>query len=93
MKLSHLGAKELGLDDVVDISGLVAPHTTQHQYDALTSLATVIGLDVFSKSSLLRKHNAGCYQCAQGQFMTWVRKPEDKQKRKREREIYYYGYQ
>lgn len=93
MQLSQLGAKELGLDDIVDISGLVAPHTTQNQYDALTSLAAAIGLDVFGKSSLLRKHNAGCFQCAQGQFMAWVQKPGDRAKRQREREIYYYGYQ
>lgn len=93
MRLSQLGAKLLGVESDVDISALVAPHTEQHQYDALVSLASSIGVESFSRSSLLRKHNAGCFQCAQGQFMTWVRKPEDKQKRKREREIYYYGYQ
>ena len=93
MQLSQLGAKELSLDDVVDISGLVELHTTQNQYDALTSLATAIGLDVFSKSSLLRKHNTGCFQCAQVQFMAWVQGPGDRAKRQREREIYYYGYQ
>lgn len=93
MKLSSLGAKELGVTDEVDISPFIKSPTTQNQYDALTSLATSIGIDAFSKSSLLRKHNAGCFQCAQGQFMTWVRKPEDKAKRKREREIYYYGYE
>lgn len=93
MRLSQLGAKLLGVESEVDISTLVAPHTEQHQYDALVSLASSIGIEPFSRSSLLRKHNAGCFQCAQGQFMTWVRKPEDKQKRKRERGIYYYGYQ
>lgn len=93
MKPSQLGAKMMGITDEPDISALVAPHTQQHQYDALTSLASSIGIDVFSRSALLRKHNAGCFQCAQGQFMAWVRKPEDKPKRKLEREIYYYGYQ
>ena len=93
MRLSQLGAKLLGVESEIDISELVAPHTEQHQYDALVSLASSIGMTAFSKSALLRKHNAGCFQCAQGQFMAWVRKPEDKQKRKREREIYYYGYQ
>lgn len=93
MRLSELGAKLLSVSDEVDISELVAPHTEQHQYDALVSLASSIGMTAFSKSALLRKHNSGCFQCAQGQFMAWVRKPEDKQKRKREREIYYYGYQ
>lgn len=93
MRLSQLGAKLLGVESEVDISELVAPHTEQHQYDALVSLALSIGVEPFSRSSLLRKHNAGCFQCAQGQFMTWVREPGDRQKRKREREIYYYGYQ
>lgn len=92
MKLSDLGAKELGVINAVDISTLVSPHTTWNQFDALTSLATSIGIDAFSKSALLRKHNAGCYQCAQGQFMAWCRKPEDRSIRKLEREIYYYGY-
>ena len=93
MKLSSLGAKELGVTDEVDISALVATRTTWNQYDALTSLATSIGMEAFSKSSLLRKHNAGCYQCAQGQFMAWVQKPGDRSKRQREREVYYYGYE
>lgn len=93
MRLSQLGAKELNVSEEIDISVIVAPHTTQNQYDALTSLATAIGFGVFSKSSLLRKHNAGCFQCAQGQFMAWVQKPGDRSKRQREREIYYYGYQ
>lgn len=93
MKLSDLGVKELGIINPIDISALVSPHTKWNQFDALTSLATAIGLDVFSKSSLLRKHNAGCFQCAQGQFMAWVQKSGDRAKRQREREIYYYGYQ
>ena len=92
MKLSDLGVKELGVINAVDISTLVSPHTKWNQFDALTSVATSIGIDAFSKSALLRKHNAGCYQCAQGQFMAWCRKPEDRVIRKLEREIYYYGY-
>ena len=93
MKLSDLGKKELSIDNAVDISGIVSEHTTQQQFDALTSLATAIGIEAFSRSALLRKHNSGCYQCAQGQFLAWCRKPGDREQRQREREIYYYGYE
>lgn len=92
MEFSHLGRKEFMIDEVVDISLIVKSHTTQNQFDALSSLATSIGIDAFSKSALLKKHNAGCFQCAQGQFMAWCLNGGDRQRRKREREVYYYGY-
>lgn len=93
MEFSDLGRKEFMVDEVVDISLIVRPHTSQGQFDALTSLATDIGIDAFSRSALLKKHNAGCFQCAQGQFMAWCQSPSDRPKRKREREVYYYGYE
>lgn len=75
------------------VSALLTAPTTQPQFDAMVSLAYNIGLGNFKSSTLLKKHNAGCFQCAQGQFMAWVQKPGDRAKRQREREIYYYGYQ
>lgn len=93
MRLSQLGAKELNVSEEIDISAIIAPHTTQNQYDAMASLAASIGFDAFRRSSLLKKHNAGCFRCAQGQFMAWCRKPDDREQRQREREVYYYGYE
>lgn len=93
MKLSQRGADEMGVTDAVDISALVGNHTTQNQYDAMVSLATEIGIVEFAKSSLLRKHNAKCYLCAQAQFSAWAARVGNQAKRNIERGIYYYGYQ
>ena len=45
--------------------------TTQHQFDAMVSLAYNIGLGNFSKSTLLRKHKAGDPAGAAAQFAVW----------------------
>ncbi|KAF2282418.1 hypothetical protein GH714_044103 [Hevea brasiliensis] len=37
----------------------------------MVSLAYNIGLGNFTKSTLLRKHNAKCWQCAAAQFGVW----------------------
>ena len=57
MKLSQRGAEALGIADAVDISPYITTDTTQNQFDALTGLATDIGIDAFRKSTLLKKHN------------------------------------
>lgn len=54
MKLSQRGAETLGITDAVDISPYITTETTQNQFDALTSLATDIGIDTFRKSTLLK---------------------------------------
>lgn len=55
------------------VSALLTSPTTQPQFDAMVSLAYNIGLGNFEKSTLLRKHNAKCYQCAASQFPVWNR--------------------
>ncbi len=45
--------------------------TTQHQFDAMVSLAYNIGMGNFSASTLLRKHKAGDRAGAAGQFAVW----------------------
>ena len=45
--------------------------TTQHQFDAMVSLAYNIGMGNFSASTLLRKHKAGDKAGAAAQFAVW----------------------
>lgn len=45
--------------------------TTQHQFDAMVSLAYNIGMGNFSASTLLRKHKAGDFAGAAAQFAVW----------------------
>jgi lysozyme len=45
--------------------------TTQAQFDAMVSFAYNVGLSAFAKSTLLRKHRAGDYDGAAGQFALW----------------------
>jgi len=53
------------------VSNALKVETTQYQFDAMVSLAYNIGLGNFTKSTLLRKHNAKCWQCAAAQFGVW----------------------
>ncbi len=53
------------------VSNALTVETTQNQFDAMVSLAYNIGLGNFTKSTLLRKHNANCWQCAAAQFGVW----------------------
>jgi len=53
------------------VSNALTVETTQNQFDAMVSLAFNIGLGNFTKSTLLRKHNAKCWQCAAVQFGVW----------------------
>ncbi len=55
------------------VSALLKVPTSQSQFDAMVSLAYNIGLGNFGKSTLLKKHNAKCWQCAAGQFLVWNR--------------------
>jgi len=45
--------------------------TTQHQFDAMVSLAYNIGVGGFGGSTVLRKHKAGDYKGAQAAFAMW----------------------
>ena len=44
----------------------------QNQFDALVSLTYNIGIGAFSKSTLLKKLNAGDYKGTSNQFDVWV---------------------
>ena len=70
-------AEKMLRDDVAKfesgVAKLLTAPTSQHQFDAMVSLAYNIGLGNFGKSTLLKKHNAKCYQCAAGQFPVWNR--------------------
>lgn len=48
-----------------------APITTQSQFDALVAFAFNVGLANLQSSMLLKKHRAGDYDGAAGQFAAW----------------------
>lgn len=50
---------------------LMAPVTTQSQFDALVSFAYNVGLSALNDSTLLRLHKAGDYAGAKAQFARW----------------------
>lgn len=50
---------------------LMAPVTTQNQFDALVSFAYNVGLSALNDSTLLRMHKAGDYAGAKLQFGRW----------------------
>lgn len=74
------------------VNNALAIETSQHQFDALVSLAYCIGIGNFVESTLIRKHNASCFQCAAAQFAAWRNAPGGRELRMKEREVYYYGY-
>lgn len=53
------------------VNRLVTVPLTQNQFDALVSLVFNIGEGNFSKSTLLRRLNAGEREAAAGQFGRW----------------------
>ncbi len=50
---------------------LMAPVTTQNQFDALVSFAYNVGLNALNDSTLLRLHKRGDYAGAKDQFARW----------------------
>jgi GH24 family phage-related lysozyme (muramidase) len=50
---------------------LGSSQTTQHQFDALVSLAYNIGVGALAKSTVLRKHKAGDHKGAAAAFLMW----------------------
>ena len=62
--LADLGRFEKGV-------ALLAPVTTQSQFDALVSFAYNVGLSALNDSTLLRLHKAGDYAGAKAQFARW----------------------
>lgn len=64
---------------------------TQNQFDALVSLCFNIGQGAFSKSTLVRKLNAGDTQGAANEFLKWSKQPELLPRRKREKALFLKG--
>lgn len=75
------------------VSKLVKVGLTQNQFDALVSFVYNIGGTAFSKSTLLKKLNAGDYEGAANQLLRW-NKDNGKviggltNRRKKERELF-----
>ena len=53
------------------VSAALTGETSQHQYDAMVSLAYNLGIGAFKASTLLRRHNAGEFDAADAQFAVW----------------------
>lgn len=62
------------LSEVYDpaVNGLVKVELEQHEFDALDSFVYNIGVSAFSRSTLLKKLNAGDREGAAAEFMHWV---------------------
>lgn len=54
------------------VAHLVGKDTAQHEFDALVSFAYNVGLGALSKSTLLKKHNAGDKAGAAKEFGKWI---------------------
>lgn len=63
-------SRDLALFEKV-VNDVVKVSLNQNQFDALVSLTLNIGGGAFSKSTLVRKLNAGDYQGAAEQFLVW----------------------
>lgn len=66
-RLLNMGLSKFG----EQISGYIKVPVNENQYGALVSLAYNIGPGAFSKSTLLKKLNAGDYAGAAEQFLVW----------------------
>lgn len=64
---ADLAKFERGVSEALD-----AAPTTQNQWDALVSFAYNVGVQALKRSTLLKKHRAGDYAGAQGEFGKWV---------------------
>ena len=80
-------------EDVVEaedaINRLVKVPLKQNQFDALVSFVYNVGAGAFSKSTMLRKLNAGDYAGAANEFPRWINaggKPVEGLRRRREAE-------
>ena len=75
-EITEAGAGALLQKDLIGIesqvNSLVNVPLTQNQFDALVSFTYNVGPGNFSRSTLLRKLNAGDYEAAAGQFKRWV---------------------
>lgn len=82
MRITEAQAEELLRSDIRwaedTISRLVKVNINQNQFDALGSLVFNIGASQFSKSSVLRRLNAGEYEEAANAFLMWTKQRDKK---------------
>lgn len=74
MAINEAEAEQLLRNDLMDfeagVEGII-DKATQGQFDALVSFAFNLGIGALRGSTLLRKHNAGDYKGAAGEFLRW----------------------
>jgi lysozyme len=68
---AHHRLKQDVRDSEAAVKRLVTVPLSQHQFDALVSFVFNVGAGALSKSTLLKKLNAGDYQGAAGEFLRW----------------------
>lgn len=77
MKITQAQAEALFADDVethaVPLAALLTRAANSNQYSAMVSLAFNTGVGAFSKSTVLRMHNAGKFAEAGAAFAMWNR--------------------
>lgn len=82
MRITEAQAEELLRSDIRwvedTINRLVKVNINQNQFDALGSLVFNIGASQFSKSSVLRRLNAGEYEEAANAFLMWNKQKDKK---------------
>lgn len=71
-----------------NINKVVTVPLNQNQFNALVSFSYNIGIGAFNKSTLLKLLNQGEYIQAAEQFMKWLKPPELKGRRNRERTLF-----
>lgn len=75
MKIDEATAQRFFLEDIAwaedAVNSKVKVGLTQNQFDALVSFVFNVGATNFSKSTLLRKLNAGDYEGAADEFHRW----------------------
>lgn len=76
MVIARVHADRFLKEDVQDaeeaVNRLVEVPLTQGQFDALASFVFNLGVGAFSRSTLLKKLNAGDHRGAAGEFERWV---------------------
>ncbi len=71
-----------------NINKVVTVPLNQNQFNALVSFSYNIGIGAFNKSTLLKLLNQGEYIQAAEQFMKWLKPPELKGRRTREKNLF-----